>query len=47
MGEAMDPMIPSNMNTHDDRHVRIGTSFNNNDDDYFSLIGIYVSAMNC
>ena len=30
MGEAMDPMIPSNMNTHD-RHVRIGTSFNNND----------------
>src|SRR5207245_10750209 len=30
MGEAMDPMSPSNMNTHD-RHVRIGTSFNNND----------------
>ena len=30
MGEAMDPMSPSNMKT-DDRHVCIGTSFNNND----------------
>src|ERR1700704_1067022 len=29
MGEAMDPMSPSNMNT-DDRHVCIGTSFNSN-----------------
>ena len=30
MGEAMDPMSPSKMNT-DDRHVCIGTSFNHND----------------
>jgi len=30
MGEAMDPMSPSNMNT-DDRHVCIGTSFNHYD----------------
>jgi hypothetical protein len=30
MGEAMDPMSPSNMNT-DDRHVCIAASFNYND----------------
>ncbi len=30
MGEAMDPMSPSNMNT-DDRHVCIGPSFNHYD----------------
>ena len=36
MGEAMDTMSPSNMNT-DDRHVCINTSFNHNDARLFLL----------